>query len=239
MIFMATLGESFGTATQSATSISDALMQMAYSVIGYLPFIIGAIIILFIGWIIGRILGRVISRILDRIGVDDALLKTSLGQAIEQSGTKVVTLFDLIVRWFIYLIAILAAANVLQLTFLTNLFNDIVLYLPHIAMFLIILIAGFILVDYFADIFAAWGKTQNIEFLGGIIMVLRGFFYFIILMLALSQLLIDLTIIYTFITPLAWGVGIGLGAGIAIFLWYGLRDRAPAIMDDLSNKFSK
>jgi len=236
---MATLGESLSTATQSVNSISDALMQMVYSVIGYLPFIIGAIIILFIGWIIGRILGRVISRILDRIGVDDALLKTSLGQAIEQSGTKVVTLFDLIVRWFVYLIAILAAANVLQLTFLTNLFNSIVLYLPHIAMFLIILVAGFILVDYFADIFAAWGKTQNIEFLGGIIMILRGFFYFIILMLALSQLLLDLTIIYTFITPVAWGVGIGLGAGIAIFLWFSLKDRAPKMMDDMMKKFSK
>ena len=53
LIIMATLGESLSTATQSVSSISDALMQMAYSVIGYLPFIIGAIIILFIGWVPG------------------------------------------------------------------------------------------------------------------------------------------------------------------------------------------
>jgi small-conductance mechanosensitive channel len=236
---MATLGESTTAATQSVGSIRDALMQMVYSVIAYIPNLIGAIIILIIGWIVGRLLGKVISGILDRIGVDDALLKTSVGKAIEHSGTSVVTFFDLIVRWFIYLIAIVAAANVLQLEFLTSLFQNIVVYLPHIAMFLIILIAGFILVDYFADLLVGWGKTQNIEFLGVIIMLLRVFFYFIILILALSQLLIDLTIIYTFITPIAWGVGIGLGAGIAIFIGFGLKDRAPAMMDDLLKKISK
>jgi len=239
LIFMATLGESTTAATQSVSSISDALMQMVYSVIAYIPNLIAAIIILIIGWIVGRILGKVISGILDKIGVDDALLKTSVGKAIEQSGTSVVTFFDIIVRWFIYLIAIVAAANVLGLEFLTTLFQNIVVYLPHIAMFLIILIAGFILVDYFADLLAVWGKTQNIEFLGVIIMLLRVFFYFIILILALSQLLIDLTIIYTFVTPIAWGVGIGLGAGIAIFIGFGLKDRAPGIMDDLLKKISK
>ena len=236
---MATLGDSTNAATQSVSSISDALMQMVYSVIAYIPNIIAAIIILIIGWIVGRLLGKVISGILDKIGVDDALLKTSVGKAIEQSGTSVVTFFDLIVRWFIYLIAIVAAANVLRLEFLTTLFQNIVIYLPHIAMFLIILIAGFIMVDYFADLLEAWGKTQDIEFLGVLILILRVFFYFIILILALSQLLIDLTIIYTFVTPIAWGVGIGLGAGIAIFLGFGLKDRAPGIMDDLLKKLEK
>jgi small-conductance mechanosensitive channel len=220
-------------------SIGDALMQMLYSVIAYLPGFIAAIIILVIGWVVGRLLGKVISGILDKIGVDDALLKTSVGQAIEQSGTRVVTLFDLIVRWFIYLIAIVAAANILQLEFLTSLLQSIVVYLPHVALFLIILIVGFIMVDFFSDVLEGWGKTQDIEFLGLMIMLLRVFFCFMVLVLALSQLLIDLTIIYTFVTPIAWGVGIGLGAGIAIFIGFGLKDRAPQIMDDMLKKMSK
>ncbi|MDD1710948.1 MAG: hypothetical protein LUQ37_08600 [Methanoregulaceae archaeon] len=236
---MATLGESTAAATQSVTSISDALMQMVYSMIAWLPAIIAAIIILLIGWVVGRILGKVVSKFLDKIGVDDALLKTSLGKAIERTGTGVVAFFDLVVRWFIYLIAFLAAANVLGLEFLTNLMRDIVLYLPNVAMFLIILIAGFIVVDYFADVAGAWAKTQSIEFMDLIILALRVFFYFIVGMLALSQLLIDLTIIYTFVTPIAWGVGLGIGAGIAGLLIFGLKDRAPAIMDNLMKKVSK
>lgn len=226
-------------ATQVVGSVGDAVMQTTYSVISFLPTLVAAIIILVIGWIIGRLLGKVVSRVLDKIGIDDALRKTSIGKAIEQSGTNIVHLFDLIVRWFVYLIAIVAASNVLKLDFLSNLFQTIVFYLPHVLMFLIILIVGFIVIDYFADILQGWGKTQNIEFLGVIILLLRIFFYFIILILALSQLLIDLTIIYTFVTPLAWGVGLGVGAGIAIFLAYGLRDRAPGMVDDMMKRFSK
>ena len=51
--------------------------------------------------------------------------------------------------------------------------------------------------------------------------------------LALQQLKIDLTIIYVVVTPIAWGVGLGIGAAIAIIVGFGLRDRAPRIMDDL------
>jgi small-conductance mechanosensitive channel len=236
---MATIVDATNGVAQSVSSISGAVMQMIYAVIAFLPNLLAAIVILLIGWIVGRILGRVVSSVLDKIGVDDLLRKTSVGKAIEQSGTSVVTFFDIIVRWFVYLIAILAAANVLQLAFLSTLIQSIVVYLPRIAMFLIILIAGFIMVDYFADFLEGWGKTQNIEFLGLIVMALRVFFYFIILMLALSQLLIDLTIIYTFVTPIAWGVGIGIGAGIAIFIGFGLKDRAPKMMDDLMNRISK
>ena len=236
---MVSTPQSVVATTPSVGSIGDALMQMLYSVIAYLPGLIAAIVILVIGWVVGRLLGKVVSGILDKIGVDDALLKTSVGQAIEQSGTHVVTLFDLIVRWFIYLIAIVAAANILQLEFLTSLLQSIVVYLPHVALFLIILIVGFIMVDFFSDVLEGWGKTQDIEFLGLMIMLLRVFFYFIVLVLALSQLLIDLTIIYTFVTPIAWGVGLGLGAGIAIFIGFGLKDRAPQIMDDMLKKMSK
>jgi hypothetical protein len=236
---MATVGESVSTVTQSVTSFGDALMQMFFSVIAYLPNIIAAIIILLIGWIIGRLLGKYVALFLDKIGVDDALVKTSVGKAIEQTGTSVVRFFDLIVRWFVYLIALLAAANVLQLVFLTDMLNTIVLYLPNIAAFLIILIAGFILVDYFADFLSGWGKVQQVSMMDPIVMVLRVFFYFVVVMLALTQLLIDLTIIYIFITPIAWGVGIGLGAAIAFFFFYGLKDKAPAMLDELMGKVKK
>jgi hypothetical protein len=57
--------------------------------------------------------------------------------------------------------------------------------------------------------------------------------------LALSQLELDLTIIYTFITPIAWGIGIGLGAAIAIIVGFGLKNRSEAIMDKLIESFSE
>lgn len=221
--------------------IVTSLQQMLNQVIVFLPNLLAAIVILVIGWIVGRFLGKAISSLLDRMGVDEALSATSIGRAIDRqyggSGNRgIVQFFDVIVRWFVYLIAILAAANVLQLEFLTVLVQDIIAFVPNVAIFVIILIVGFILIDYFADLLRHLGATSSISMMGPIVTVLQAFLYFVLVVLALQQLRIDLTIIYIFITPLAWGLGLGLGAAIAIAVGFGLRDRAPELVDGLIGK---
>ncbi len=224
--------------------IIASLQQMINEVITFLPDLLAAIVILVIGWIVGRLVGKAVAAVLDRVGVDDALAKTSIGKAIERqyggAGNRgIVAFFDLIVRWFIYLIAILAAANVLQLAFLTGLVQSIIAFLPNVAVFVIILIVGFIVIDYLADFLRHLGATRRISMMGPLITALQAFLYFVLVMLALQQLRIDLTIIYIFITPIAWGIGLGLGAAIAIIVGFGLRDRAPEMMDEAMGKIKE
>ena len=52
-------------------------------------------------------------------------------------------------------------------------------------------------------------------------------------MLALTQLKIQLDIIYAFLVPLSWGVGLGIGAAIAIIFGWGLKEKSPEIVDVL------
>ena len=219
--------------------VFEPVEELAREVILFLPNLIAAIIILIIGWILGRVLGRIVSEVLDRLGVDDALRKTSAGQHIERSGTNISRLFDLIVRWFIYLIAILTAVSVLQIPALTAAVAAIVAYIPNIVAFIIILVAGFILIDWLMDFLQSMGETQQIQGFGLITLLLRAFLYFIVAILALQQLLLDLTIIYAFVVPVAWGVGIGIGAAIAIIIGFGLKDRAPEMMDRLMGRMRR
>ncbi|WP_317064436.1 mechanosensitive ion channel family protein [Methanoculleus caldifontis] len=214
----------------------EPVEELARNVILFLPNLIAAIIILIIGWILGRILGRVVAEVLDRLGVDDALRRTSVGQQIEKSTMNISRLFDLIVRWFIYLIAILAAVSVLQIPSLTLAVAAIVGYIPYVIAFLIILVAGIILVDWLMDLIQGMGETRRIQGFGLIVTFLRAFLYFVVVILALQQLMLDLSIIYVFIVPIAWGVGIGIGAAIAIIIGFGLRDRAPEMMDRLMGR---
>lgn len=216
-----------------------AIGQAGGSVLAFLPALVAALIILIIGWAVGRLLGSVVSTFLDRLGVDDALRKTGPGEAVEKSGLLIVHLFDLLVRWFIYLIAIMAAASVLQIESLSKAMAAIVAYLPNIAALAIILIVGLILVDFFADVLEKMNSAAEVALAGPIILGLRVFLYFVVIMLALTQLAIDLTIIYVFIEPVAWGVGLGLGAAIAIIVGFGLKDRSQEILDTLLSKTKK
>jgi hypothetical protein len=219
-----------------SAQVLEPVQELARNVILFLPNLIAAIVILIIGWILGRILGRVVAGVLDRIGVDDALRKTSVGQQIERSTMNISHLFDLIVRWFIYLIAILTAVSVLQIPALTAAVAAIVAYIPNVVAFLIILVAGFILIDWLLDLLQNMGETQSIQGFGLIAMLLRAFLYFVVAILALQQLMLDLSIIYVFVVPIAWGVGIGIGAAIAIIVGFGMRDRAPELMDQLMGR---
>jgi len=215
------------------------LEELTRNIILFLPNIIAAIIILIIGWILGRILGRVVAEIIDRIGIDDALRKTSAGAYIERSRMSIVRLFELIVRWIIYLLAILAAVSVLQIPSLTAAVAAIVAYIPNIVAFILILVVGIILIDWLMDALQGMGETQRIQGFGVITALLRAFLYFVVVILALQQLLLDLSIIYVFVVPLAWGVALGIGAAIAIIVGFGLRDRAPEMMDQLMGKVKR
>lgn len=177
------------------TDIITSLQQVASEIIAMIPNLLAALILLLIGWIVGRILGKYIALFLERIGVGNAIANTSIGMAIEEQydgGNRgIIRLFELLVRWFIYLIAILAAANVLQLTFLTSLVQSIVAFIPNIAMFLIILIVGFLLIDYFARFVRGIGDVQRISMLGPVVSMLEVFLYFVVVMLALQRLRLD------------------------------------------------
>ncbi len=220
------------------TQVIGGIQQMANETIAFVPNLLAAVVILLIGWIVGRLLGKGVAALLNRLGIDDAMAKTSVGEAINRqygsAGAQgIVAFFDLIVRWFVYLIAIVAAANALNLAFLTALVTQIIAFLPNIAIFILLLVVGFIAIDWFADFLRHLGASQRIAFMGPLTTVIQAFLYFVLVILALQQLKIDLTIIYVFVTPIAWGVGLGIGAAIAIIVGFGLRDRAPRIMDDL------
>jgi hypothetical protein len=209
----------------------------------YVPSILGAIIVLIIGWIVGRVLGKAVRIILDKIGeqhlVKEGVDLASVGGSVKKAGITVGYIGDLFTRVIVYLIAILAAVDILNMEYLSKLMTKIIEYIPHIAAFVIILTVGFLLADYFIDFLNKYYAKQGLQLITPVLFLLRIFLYFVIAILALSQLLLDLTIIYTFVTPIAWGVGLGLGAAIAIIVGFGLRNRSEAIMDTLIESIVK
>jgi hypothetical protein len=211
-------------------------MAMALS---YLPAVIGALIVLLIGWIVGRLLGKAVHVLLDKFAELGMVKSIGLMGPVEKSGITLGYLGDLVVRWVVYLIAVLAAVDILNMDYLSALMTKVVEYIPHVVAFVLILIVGFLLVDYFMDFLHKFIGSGGIELITPVLFLFRLFLYFVIAILALSQLMIDLTIIYTLVTPVAWGIGIGVGAAIAIIVGFGLKDRAPALMDRLLGQILK
>ncbi len=209
------------------------------SIIAFLPNLIAAIIILIIAWIVGRVVGKLVSTGLDKIGVDDALRKTVIGKSIESSGTSIPHVFDLIIRWFIYIIGIMAAVNVLGIPMLTAFAQTVVLYIPNLIAALIVLIIGFIFADIVGDLIRTAGSDSEIPYMGIFSAAIEIFLYFIVIIVALDQLRINTSIIYVFATALAWGIAVGVGVGLGVALGFGLKDRIPRLLEGISGDEAK
>ncbi len=205
-------------------TIQESFADAVGTIVGYIDEIIVVIAILIIGLFAGRILGKVVSKLLDKIGVDEAVDKTAIGDTIKKSGMTTVGVFGALVRWFIYLIFIMAAVNVLDIPMFTTLMHQVVLYVPHLILGIIVLVAGLIVADFVMDKIGEQLTAKEVEFADTMTSVLRAIFYLVVIVFALDQLLIETTIIYTFLVPLAWGLAAGIAIAIGISLGWGTKD---------------
>lgn len=200
------------------------------SAASYMPQVFGALVIVFLGLVIGKIVGRVGAKVLDKIGVDDAIEKTPIGNIIKTTKMSVVGFMDTIIRWFVYLIFIMAAVDVLNMSVVSNMIGQMVLYLPNLFSGMVILIGGIIVVDVLADWIDSVVKGMKIEGGKQVLLAVRAFMFLIIAILAMDQFLIDTTIIYTFLAPAAWA------AAIVIAFRYGVKDALVAYAKEMKRK---
>ena len=194
--------------------------------------VVGAIILLIIGLILGRVLGKVVRLVLDKIGVDTMVSKAGVGDTIEKTGWSISKIFDVVIRWFIYIIFIMAAVNVLNIPYLSDFMTALALYFPRLIIAAIILIVGMILITFAMKWIDETLGSHEILLADIIAPVLKAIMVVIVLVLAMEQLLINMQIIYTFLVPLAWGLGIGIGVAIGISVGWGGREAVGEYMHE-------
>jgi hypothetical protein len=189
-----------------------------------LPRIAGAIIILLIGWIAGKAIGRWAANILDKARLADALRWTALGKALDKSKIRITGFFDLAIRWFIYLLAVLGAADVLQIQALSNFVYSVVEYVPSFLGGIFLILIGFLVADFVGDALISVSKEANIEYGSAFGNGFKVLLYFVVVIIGLSVMKIDVTVLNTIVTALSWGVAVGAGVGLGIALGWGLKD---------------
>jgi Conserved TM helix len=190
--------------------------------IALLPRLVGALIILLIGWIIGRAVAAVVRRIADRIELDRMVLDTPLGQMFGGTESAVSGAFGKLAAWFVYALAILAAANVLAIATLSTWVATAVSYLPALIAGLLVIILGFVVADFIGDAIMRTRAATHTAYTNWFATGTRLFLYFTAIVIGLDTMGIDVGILYLFARALAWGLAaaIAIGAGVA-FGWGG------------------
>lgn len=201
------------------------------TIVYYAPRVAGGIVLLLAGWALGRLLGKGVSRLLERAGISGSLGKTVIGRALARSGVTSTRFLELLIRWLVYLVAILALVDVLQITALTAFVTTVVQYLPNFIAGIFILFFGLVVVDFVGDAVGAIGKEAKIEFAPILSVAVKLFLYLTVIIIALTTMKIDVTILNEFAKAVAWGSAIGIAIGLGIAFGWGLKDHVARNID--------
>ncbi|MBE0524627.1 MAG: hypothetical protein IBX40_09895 [Methanosarcinales archaeon] len=126
------------------------------------------------------------------------------------------------VKLFGYLLFITAAVEILQFNMITNFMIQVMNYLPSLFTGIIILIIGMLAIDFFMDYISSIMKGMKVEGADVFTPLLKGFLFIIIILMALDVMLVNTSIFYIFLGPLAWGFAI-----VVAFRW-GVKEAVVA-----------
>jgi hypothetical protein len=184
------------------------------------PKILGAIIILILGWIVIKIVLFLLKKILKLAKVDMLNDKIN-GIDVTGKGDLNVDVIKIIlgfVRWFLILVFLIVAADILDWKIISQEIGNLLHYLPRFFSALALLMLGFYIGNFVKK--TVKRLFDSLEF-GGSNIVSNLFFYVIVIFMsitALNQAGVDTTIITNNITLilgsflLAFALGIGLGS---------------------------
>lgn len=205
------------------TDVFSFVDELLTGFVDIIPGLVGAVIILVIGWIIGRVVGGVVRRVVDGVEIDRMVLKTPIGEMLGGTEKAVSGALGKVAAYFIYALAILAAADALAIELLSAWIADAVSYLPSLIAGALIIVVGFVVADWLAD---AIGRTETVTDSGYTEVFADGFrffLYFVILVMGLGTMGVDVGILNTFASALA--IGLAAGVALAIGLSFGLGGR--------------
>ena len=131
------------TVTSWGDAVFLSLSNALNSFLAAIPLVIGALIIIVIGWIIAGALARLVTEVLARAGAD-RLFAEHGGQVYGARSREIKpsVVGGELVKWLVRLVFLVAAANVLGLTQVSELLNDVLLWIPNLIVAAIILLVA-------------------------------------------------------------------------------------------------
>jgi hypothetical protein len=129
--------------TDWGDSIFLAASNAFNSLLAALPAIIGALLILAIGWILSGVLARLVSSLLSRSGADRLFAEHGGEVYCDRAAAfKPSVVGGELVKWLIRIVFLVAAANVLNLPQVSLLLNQVLLWIPNLIVAAIILLVA-------------------------------------------------------------------------------------------------
>lgn len=222
----------------SGLILAQSLQSIWYGIVSYLPAIIFAIIIFVIGWVLANIIGKSIKHLIDLTKVDSVITKTGIDETFNRAGYKYSTgkIVGFIVKWFLIIVFLVAAFDILGLSELNAFLQQIgLVFLPKVLVAALVLLLASVVAKAAGKVVAGSAKAAGLHSANMVGSIASWAIWIFALLIALSQMGIATTLINMIFTAILAMVAIG--GGIAIGL--GGKEHASQMLSNIGKMVSK
>jgi hypothetical protein len=203
--------------TGGGFNILQSLQSAFTTFVNYLPQILGAIVVLVVGYIVAKILDVVITKLLRRAKLDSRLTSPPGDRFIENvsPGGSPSRLIGGVVFWVIMLFVIASAISTLSIPALTGFMNQVLGYLPNVLAALLIFVVAVAVAGAISGLaHRTMGDTPTGSMVrtGGPALVMAIAVFMILTQLGIAPVIVTTTYI-ALVGALALGSALAFGLG--------------------------
>lgn len=198
------------------TLTTDAVASSLKDVAGYVPEILGAIVVILVGVLVAWAVKTVIVKLLGYVKVKPYTDAIGLNKVFK-GKTDLVELLGDLAKWIVVIVFLIPALNILGLADVKELVQEVLNYVPAVLKAAVIVVVGTIVADLAARAVEAATQTIGAKTAAIAADIVRWAIIVFVALAALSQLGIATGLIETLVTgaialiALAGGLAFGLG----------------------------
>jgi len=214
-----------------------AVATILTNIISYIPTILGAILVFLLGMILSKWMSSLVVKFLGLIKLSSLFQKVGFSPFLQKAEIKVKLeeIIGGIVRWLVILIFFVTAVNILGLTTVSLVLNNILGYIPRVISAILILALGVLLAGFVENFVKGTLVQVDLK----VSLLLGKVASYLVVIFSTLAAINELGIAQSFINILFMGVVAALSLGLGLSFGLGAKDLVGSVLEDWYKNFKK
>ena len=217
--------------------IVEPIRQMLTRILAYLPVLLGALIILIVGWVVARAVRRIVDGLLKVVRFDALADKAGISQVLEKGDLKISAreVVSSLVYWLIMIMVLVMTVDALGLPKASDVLASLFAYVPNVIAALLVLVVAMFLASFVSGIVHTAASNANLpkpEIFAG---VSRWAIIIFAATISLGELGIATLLVTTTFNIILGGVCLALALAFGL----GGKDAAARYLEELKERHSE
>lgn len=226
---------------QSSFSITDffgkireALIKMAENFAEFIPQLLLAVVLLFLGFVFSKLLAKAVCTLFARLGVDGLLEKSGVTGVLQRAGIKATpgAFIGKLLFWIAMLFVVKMAAQEASIKDISDIVLSIIAFMPNAITAALIMLVGFVVADIIKNAVYGSLNAAGLSYAQTLSKVIFGFIFILVLTVALAKLNIQTELLNATVKIILAALGLAL----ALCLGLGLKGMARSIVSGIYSR---